>query len=103
MKKKHGLERALSSITRTDLRALPTGALLARLERLHWCEEAAEGSDLTREQVESAADLILFKDGDAWRARPAPTSKRSWQSVSMPGTSHSRTGPDVRIDPLRTF
>jgi hypothetical protein len=47
--------------------ALPTRALLARLERLRWCEESATTSDLTDEEVASVRGLILFKSDEAWR------------------------------------
>lgn len=53
---------------RQELEALPTGALLARLERLRWCEEVRVESDLSDEDVASAAGSILFKEDAAWRA-----------------------------------
>ena len=42
MKKGHGLKRALPALSREQLEALPTGALLARLKRPRWCEESPE-------------------------------------------------------------
>lgn len=45
---------------------MPTGALLARLKRLQWCEEAREKSDLSDEEVASASHLILFKADRRW-------------------------------------
>ncbi len=67
MKKGHGLERALQPIPRQQLEGMATGALLARLKRLRWCEERREDSDLSDAEVASAANLILFKSDPAWR------------------------------------
>jgi hypothetical protein len=67
MKKGHGLKRALPPLSREQLEALPTGALLARLERLRWCEESPDQCDLTEAQRESVSHLILFKTEEAWR------------------------------------
>lgn len=67
MKKRRGLDRAVAPLQRSELEALPTRALLARLRRLRWCEECPTGSDLTEEEVASAAHLILFKSDEAWR------------------------------------
>jgi len=68
MKKGHGLKRALPWIERSELEDLPTGALLARLKRLRWCEESHDRSDMSDEEVASAAGMILFKEDDAWRS-----------------------------------
>lgn len=68
MKKGRGLSRALAPLTRPELEALSTPALLARLERLRWCEENAAASDMTAEEIASAKDLILFKSDEAWRS-----------------------------------
>ncbi len=68
MKKGHGLKRALQPIERDQLEGMPTGALLARLKRLHWCEETREWSDLSDEELVKAEGLILFKADPAWRA-----------------------------------
>ncbi len=68
MKKGHGLVRAIQPVTRSAAEALPTRALLARLERLQWCEESPATSDLSAEEIASAAGLILFKSDNAWRA-----------------------------------
>lgn len=54
-------------MSRQDLEALPTGALLARMKRLRWCEESRRSSDLSQDEVASAAHLILFKDDAVWR------------------------------------
>lgn len=67
MKKGHGLARALPHISLEELSEMPTGALLARLKRLRWCEDGQEWSDLTGEEVSSASHLILFKSEDAWK------------------------------------
>ena len=68
MKRGRGLKRALKPIPREQLDALPTGALLARLKRLRWCEESPDESDLADTQIASASALILFKSDPAWRA-----------------------------------
>ena len=68
MKKGRGLDRALPVLASDQVDAMPTGALLARLRRLRWCEDSPELSDLSREAVASAAHLILFKSDPAWRA-----------------------------------
>jgi hypothetical protein len=68
MKKRSGLGRAVSPVPRSHLEASPTGALLARLKRLQWCEENPLGSDLSDEEITSASHLILFKSDEAWRA-----------------------------------
>ena len=67
MKKRHGVKRALEPLAREHLQQLPTGALLARLARLRWCEESRGGSDLTDEELQSVGDKILFKNSDLWR------------------------------------
>ena len=67
MKRGHGLARAVAPIKRQELEILPTGALLARLKRLRWCEEAREDSDLTDQEVASLTGMILFKEDPAWR------------------------------------
>jgi hypothetical protein len=66
MKKGHGLARALPPVAPAQLDDMPTGALLARLKRLRWCEESHEMSDLSDEDILSAANLILFKSDPAW-------------------------------------
>ena len=67
MKRGHGLARAVAPMRRQELQTLPTGALLARLKRLRWCEEARADSDLTDQEVASVAGMILFKEDPAWR------------------------------------
>jgi hypothetical protein len=54
-----------------ELEALPTGALLARMKRLRWCEESRESSDLSEHEVASVEHLILFKEDAAWRSAHA--------------------------------
>lgn len=71
MKKGQGVDRALQPIARSQLDAMPTGALLARLKRLQWCEETRDRSDLSDEEAASASHLILFKEDPAWRAAHA--------------------------------
>lgn len=68
MKKPMGVERALPVIGRADLELLPTGALLARLKRLRWCEEEPGSSELTPKEIESASGQILFKSDEAWQS-----------------------------------
>lgn len=68
MKKERGLGRAIVPLSRQELEALPSGALLARLKRLRWCEEDEEHSDLSDEEVASALHLILFKSDPRWRS-----------------------------------
>jgi hypothetical protein len=67
MKKGHGLKRALPVVARSELALLPTGALLARLKRLHWCEDGPEGSDLLPHEIASADSRILFKSDPRWQ------------------------------------
>jgi hypothetical protein len=67
MKKGYGLARSLPHVSREELDQMATGALLARLKRLRWCEDGQECSDLTDEEVSSVSHLILFKSEDAWK------------------------------------
>jgi len=68
MKRGHGLARAVPRMKRQELDVLPTGALLARLKRLRWCEDSRANSDLSDEEVASVASSILFKEDAAWQA-----------------------------------
>ena len=68
MKKRSGIDRAVAPVPKAALEAMPTGALLARLQRLRWCEESAETSDLTDAERGSVSGSILFKSDPAWRA-----------------------------------
>ena len=47
---------------------MPTQALLARLERLRWCEGTQRNSDMSDEEVALVDGKILFKDSDIWRS-----------------------------------
>ena len=67
MKKMHGTARAVEPIPVNELEQMPTGALLARLKRLRWCEDGQDGSDLSDEEVASVSHLILFKSDEAWK------------------------------------
>jgi hypothetical protein len=49
-----------------ELAKLPTKALLARLQRLHACEESLAASD--RRRGDASADGIEFKDSPTWRS-----------------------------------
>jgi len=68
MKKKRGLGRAVVPLSPQELDAMPTGALLARLKRLQWCEEAKDQSDLSDEELATASHLIVFKSEPSWRS-----------------------------------
>ena len=68
MKNKRGLGKTVIPLSRQELEALPSGALLARLRRLRECEEARENSDLDELELGSASHLILFKADPAWRS-----------------------------------
>ncbi len=67
MKKGSGLNRAVSPLAQEQLESMPTGALLARLKRLRWCEDSPETSDLSEDERATAAHLILFKSDLVWR------------------------------------
>jgi hypothetical protein len=66
MKKEHRLGRALPPIAPAQLDDMTTGALLAQLKRLRWCEESQKLSDLSDEDLLHAAGLILFQSDPAW-------------------------------------
>lgn len=66
MKKGRGLARGVPLMPRETLEGLATGALLARLKRLRWCEESRAWSDLSDEAIGAADGLILFKEDPAW-------------------------------------
>ena len=65
MKKGHGLEREVPILTEEKLTALSTTQLLARLKRLHYCEESLNASDLG-DEVKSCTG-ILFKNTPEWK------------------------------------
>jgi hypothetical protein len=60
MKKRSGVQRAVAVLSRTGLECLTTKQLLARLARLRLCEESAELSDLTSQEIDLGR-RILFK------------------------------------------
>ena len=66
MKKRSGVRRAVAVLERTSLDALTTKQLLARLARLRFCEEEADISDLTPDEI-ALARGILFKRTPEWR------------------------------------
>jgi hypothetical protein len=66
MKKRSGIRRAVAIRSREDLDSLSTKQLLARLARLRFCEESADLSDLTTQEI-SVARGILFKRTPEWR------------------------------------
>jgi hypothetical protein len=68
MKLRRGRGRAVEPIDKSALDGMPTGALLARLKRLRWCEELRAASDMTDAEIEAVTGMILFKDTELWRA-----------------------------------
>jgi hypothetical protein len=66
MKKRSGVRRAVAVLGRGSLDALSTKQLLARLARLRFCEDCAEGSDLTDQEIGLTLG-ILFKRTPEWR------------------------------------
>ena len=67
MKKQRGTKRAVEIVSRQQLENMPTKALLARLQRLRWCEENADRSDLTNDEIGSLKGMIIFKNTSFWR------------------------------------
>lgn len=67
MKKRSGVRRAVAIRDRADLASLSTKQLLGRLARLRFCEESAELSDLTPQEI-GLSRGILFKRTPEWRA-----------------------------------
>lgn len=68
MKKRTGIKKALDIIPASELSQLSTGALLARLKRLRWClEKPEDASDLTKDEIESIKEKILFKSDERWK------------------------------------
>lgn len=59
--------RPLSVIELEKLDSLPTPRLLARLKRLHQCEESFEQSDRTPDNFTSTGS-IEFKNSAEWKA-----------------------------------
>ncbi len=54
-------------MSKSDLEALPTKRLLARLKRLHQCEESLALSDREISKYKSS-DFIEFKESPEWIA-----------------------------------
>ena len=65
MKKRFGLDRVVPFVAIHELEAMNTRQLLARLQRLRFCEDIAKGSDLTPEEIDSVTG-ILFKESQEW-------------------------------------
>ncbi len=59
--------RKISPMTRSELEALPTKRLLARLKQLHQCEESLTLSDREISEYKSS-NFIEFKDSPEWIA-----------------------------------
>ncbi len=55
-------------MVREELEKLPTGALLARLKRLRWCEDSPDKSDLSEAEIASVDGQILFKSDALWQS-----------------------------------
>ncbi len=53
-------------VPESELTTWPTRRLLARLERLRYCEESLARSDMAETEVASV-DGILFKESQIWR------------------------------------
>lgn len=58
--------KRVTSMSSEELEKLSTKQLLARLRRLHQCEESASLSDW--DDADSASEAILFKDTSEWKA-----------------------------------
>lgn len=70
MKKRSGIGRAVPLLSVAALDAMPTRGLLARLERLRFCEQTAVHSDLTAAEI-AGCPGILFKASAEWRTAHA--------------------------------
>jgi hypothetical protein len=57
--------RKMLPMSRSDLEKLPTKQLLARLKRLHQCEQSLALSDQDIENY-AASDFIEFKESSSW-------------------------------------
>lgn len=67
MKKARGLKKALAVVSLSELSTQPTRALLARLQKLRWCEDHPDLSDYTKEELQSVEDKIFFKSDEKWK------------------------------------
>ena len=68
VKRRRGSARAVEPLPQAELQSMPTRALLARLERLRWCEDSQRNSDLSDAEVAAVDGKILYKDSDIWRS-----------------------------------
>jgi hypothetical protein len=66
----------------TELEALPTGQLLARLKRLHECEESLALSD---RDVADASGCIEFKQSPEWIAACLDVKRVLTRREHVPG------------------
>ena len=66
IRKRSGVRRAVAVLERSSLGSLTTKQLLARLARLRFCEESADISDLTPDEI-ALTRGILFKRTPEWR------------------------------------
>jgi hypothetical protein len=57
--------RSVAVLSKEKLKAMPTRALLARLQRLRECEESADRSDLDSGEIAGATGII-FKVDPLW-------------------------------------
>ena len=67
MKKRRGIARAVEPLPPAELEKLPTRALMARLMHLRWCEDSADRSDLSDDEIHSLHGNIIFKNTTLWR------------------------------------
>lgn len=67
MKKRYGINKAVPRIAAFELAKLPTKALLARLARLRHCEDEAELSDYSDEELLQVQGKIMFKNTSVWK------------------------------------
>lgn len=66
MKKRSGTARALPVVAEAELATWTTRRLLARLERLRYCEDSLARSDMSAAEA-MGVEGILFKDTELWR------------------------------------
>ncbi len=67
MKKRYGINKAVPPIAVSELKKLPTKALLGYLERLRHCEEQSDNDDYCEEELLKVQDKILFKNTAIWK------------------------------------
>jgi hypothetical protein len=95
MKKRSGTQRAVAVLERDRLDSLSTKQLLARLARLRFCEESAEVSDLTPQEI-GVVRGILFKRSPEWRTAYADLRKVLASREHVSRTSADATVPQRR-------